>query len=109
MVDDNLQLSAREPHGRVVETNYDGVVQFIGELIDELDKVYGQLMFEANRDGRLLKGMSKRDREIDQLKHKISKLKAREKQLEAEVQKLKSTKGYKLQQRYWRLRKATGK
>ncbi|WP_267208516.1 hypothetical protein [Corynebacterium sp. Marseille-P8863] len=109
MAQESLRLRAQNSRSGDVDTNYAGVTHFVGELIDELDGVYAKLAYEADRDERLLKGISKREREIELLKSRISSLETREKQLEAELQRLKNTKGYRLQQRYWRLRKAAGK
>ena len=109
MMDDELQLRVGEARDGTLHSNYVGITLFVQELIDELDETYGQLLYEANRDEKLLKGIAKRESEIEQLKREISNLETRGRQLEAEVQKLRGTKGYKLQKLYWRLRKATRK
>ncbi|AIJ33988.1 Uncharacterised protein [Corynebacterium imitans] len=108
-MDDDLQLRVGEARDGTLHSDYAGITLFVQELIDELDGTYEQLLFEANRDEKLLKGIAKREREIERLKRKISSLESTGMQLEAEVQKLKNTKGYKLQTLYWRLRKAKRK
>ena len=60
-------------------------------LATELVKAYSDLLFEIERDEKLLRGIQRRDEEI--------------RRLESQVQKLESTKSLRLQRRYWNLRK----
>ena len=60
-------------------------------LATELVKAYSDLLFEIDRDEKLLKGIQRRDEEIRRLKSRIRKLE--------------STKSLRLQRRYWNLRK----
>ena len=60
-------------------------------LATELVKAYSDLLFEIERDEKLLRGIQRRDEEIRRLK--------------SQVQKLESTKSLRLQRRYWNLRK----
>ena len=102
------------------EEDSQGIGLLIGELIDELEKAYRDLLFEADRDERLLRGLAKRDRDIvalkrenDSLKQKIAQINAKPdhsnsevSELKAELEKLRSMKGYRLQRKFWQLRKA---
>lgn len=102
------------------EDGSQGVGLLICELIDELEKAYRDLLFEADRDERLLRGLAKRDREIvalkrenDSLKQKIAQINSKPghsnsevAELKAELEKLRSMKGYRLQRKFWQLRKA---
>lgn len=97
-----------------------GVEVFVGELIDELEQAYKDLLFEANRDERLLNGLAKREQDIDALKTENARLKreverlkttgapasSEADQLRIELERLKRTKGYRLQQKFWKLRKS---
>lgn len=60
-------------------------------LATELVKAYSDLLFEIERDEKLLRGIQRRDEEI--------------RRLESQVRKLESTKSLRLQRRYWNLRK----
>lgn len=60
-------------------------------LATELVKAYSDLLFEIERDEKLLRGIQRRDEEIRRLK--------------SQVRKLESTKSLRLQRRYWNLRK----
>ena len=60
-------------------------------LATELVKAYSDLLFEIERDEKLLRGIQRRDEEIRRLK--------------SQVRKLESTKSPRLQRRYWNLRK----
>ncbi|OFK63348.1 hypothetical protein HMPREF2808_08830 [Corynebacterium sp. HMSC078A10] len=60
-------------------------------LATELVKAYSDLLFEIDRDEKLLKGIQRRDEEIRRLK--------------SQIRKLESTKSLRLQRRYWNLRK----
>lgn len=62
-------------------------------LATELVKAYSDLLFEIERDEKLLRGIQRRDEEIRRLK--------------SQVRKLESTKSLRLQRRYWNLRKKT--
>lgn len=107
--------SAQRENGGV-----EGIEVFVGELIDELEQAYKDLMFEANRDERLLNGLAKRERDIDALKSENARLKrevarlktaggpasSEAEQLRTELERLKRTKGYRLQQKFWKLRKS---
>ncbi|PLA10921.1 hypothetical protein [Corynebacterium riegelii] len=88
------------------EERPEGFVTLVGELIDELEQAYKDLLCEADRDERLLKGITKRDESIEALKQENSRLKQKVVNLEADLAKVKSAKGYRLQQKFWRLRKA---
>lgn len=82
-----------------------GFATFVGELIDELEQAYKDLLFEVDRDERLLKGIAKRDQSIEALKQENAQLKQEVVNLKADLKKVKSAKGYRLQQKFWRLRK----
>lgn len=82
-----------------------GFATLVGELIDELERAYKDLLFEADRDERLLKGIAKRDESIEALKQENTRLKQEMVNLKADLEKVKSAKGYRLQQKFWRLRK----
>lgn len=60
-------------------------------LATELVKAYSDLLFEIDRDEKLLKGIQRRDEEIRRLK--------------SQIRKLESTKSLRLQRHYWNLRK----
>ena len=60
-------------------------------LATELVKAYSDLLFEIDRDEKLLKGIQRRDEEIRRLK--------------SQIRKLESTKSLRLQRRYCNLRK----
>ncbi|OHO31545.1 hypothetical protein HMPREF2656_10155 [Corynebacterium sp. HMSC034B08] len=87
------------------EESQQGFATFVGELIDELEQAYKDLLFEADRDERLLKGIIKRDQSIEALKQENARLKQEMVNLKADLKKVKSAKGYRLQQKFWRLRK----
>lgn len=94
------------------EESQQGFATLVGELIDELEQAYKDLLFEADRDERLLKGIAKRDQSTEALKQENARLKQENARLEqemvnlkADLKKVKSAKGYRLQQKFWRLRK----
>lgn len=87
------------------EESQQGFATLVGELIDELEQAYKDLLFEADRDERLLKGIAKRDQSIEALKQENARLKQEVVNLKADLKKVKSAKGYRLQQKFWRLRK----
>lgn len=87
------------------EESQQGFATLVGELIDELEQAYKDLLFEADRDERLLKGIAKRDQSIEALKQENARLKQETVNLKADLKKVKSAKGYRLQQKFWRLRK----
>lgn len=102
--DSHLSVGREEPP--------QGFATLVGELIDELERAYKDLLFEADRDERLLKGIAKRDESIEalkqentRLKREMINLKADLENLKADLEKVKSAKGYRLQRKYWRLRK----
>lgn len=102
------------------EEDPQSITSLVEELIDDLEKAYQDLLFEADRDERLLHGLAKREQDIDTLKRENQRLKqelARIKskpgssnsevlELRAELEKLRKTKGYRLQRKFWQLRKS---
>ncbi|OAA16640.1 hypothetical protein CAFEA_08125 [Corynebacterium afermentans subsp. afermentans] len=96
--DSHLSVGREEPP--------QGFATLVGELIDELEQAYKDLLFEADRDERLLKGITKRDESIEALKQENTRLKREVVNLKADLEKVKSAKGYRLQRKFWRLRKA---
>ena len=102
------------------EEDPQSITSLVEELIDDLEKAYQDLLFEADRDELLLHGLAKREQDIDTLKRENQRLKqelARIKskpgssnsevlELRAELEKLRKTKGYRLQRKFWQLRKS---
>lgn len=71
--------------------NTDLANELIPNLATELVEAYSNLLFEIERDEKLLKGIQRREEEIHRLK--------------SQIEKLESTKALRLQRRYWSLRR----
>ena len=76
----------------------------VSNLANQLDEAYGHLLYELDRDTKLMGGIYRRENQIAELTREVERYKLEAQGLREKIERLENSKAMKAQRKYWAIR-----